>query len=108
MIVLLDMLRGGEGIVGRLLYQLFNNGWKSHRIEELPVKCLLYANNQVILAPSSCELQEMLTKMNYYVQKRGVKVNVSKTKIEGRHTLHADLLLVESSNNSQVFSIIQE
>ncbi|GBP49581.1 Retrovirus-related Pol polyprotein from type-2 retrotransposable element R2DM; Endonuclease [Eumeta japonica] len=34
------------------------------RIDELSVKCLLYANNQVILAPSACGLQEMLNKMN--------------------------------------------
>ncbi|GBP47352.1 hypothetical protein EVAR_38953_1 [Eumeta japonica] len=29
------------------------------RMDELSVKCLLYADDQVILAPSVCELQEM-------------------------------------------------
>ncbi|GBP71207.1 hypothetical protein EVAR_18000_1 [Eumeta japonica] len=30
-IVSSEMLRGGGGIVASLLYQLFNNCWKSHR-----------------------------------------------------------------------------
>ncbi|GBP87324.1 Transmembrane protein 62 [Eumeta japonica] len=39
------------------------------------VKCLMYANHQVILAPWACELQEMVTKMNDSVKKRGIKLN---------------------------------
>ncbi|GBP36258.1 hypothetical protein EVAR_85506_1 [Eumeta japonica] len=46
------------------------------RSDELSVKCLLYANDQVFLAPSACWLQEMLNKMNDSVKKRGMKVNI--------------------------------
>ncbi|GBP87752.1 hypothetical protein EVAR_61940_1 [Eumeta japonica] len=51
------------------------------RMDELPVKCLLYADDQVILAPSACELQELINKMNDSVKKRGMKVNVGRTKV---------------------------
>ncbi|GBP00899.1 hypothetical protein EVAR_2225_1 [Eumeta japonica] len=47
------------------------------RTDELSAKCLLYADNQVILTPSACELQEMVTKMYDSVK----KVNISKTKV---------------------------
>ncbi|GBP76949.1 hypothetical protein EVAR_45029_1 [Eumeta japonica] len=50
------------------------------RTNDLSVKCLLYANDQVIPAPSECEL-EIINKMNDSVKKRGMKVNVSKTKV---------------------------
>ncbi|GBP20598.1 hypothetical protein EVAR_93712_1 [Eumeta japonica] len=121
-----EMLRGDEGIVASLLYQLFNKGWKSYRvpndwskavivtppllkkkahdrgvrqeciaspwllnlfmdscllkeyecglrIDRLSVKCLLYANDQVILVPSACGLQEMyeLVKKPLYSNTRG-------------------------------------
>ncbi|GBP89333.1 hypothetical protein EVAR_65165_1 [Eumeta japonica] len=51
------------------------------RIDELSVKCLMYADDQVILAPLACGLQEMINKMNDSVKKRGMKVNVCKTKV---------------------------
>ncbi|GBP39230.1 hypothetical protein EVAR_22634_1 [Eumeta japonica] len=38
------------------------------REHELSGKCLMYADGQVILAPSACDLQEMQTKMNYSVK----------------------------------------
>ncbi|GBP20885.1 hypothetical protein EVAR_80704_1 [Eumeta japonica] len=47
----------------------------------LSVKCLLYADDQVIIAPSACGLQEMVNKMNDSVKKKGMKMNVSKTKM---------------------------
>ncbi|GBP69658.1 hypothetical protein EVAR_49910_1 [Eumeta japonica] len=50
-------------------------------MDELSVNCLLYTDDQVILAPSACELQEMVNKMNDSVKKRGMKVNFGKTKI---------------------------
>ncbi|GBP84592.1 hypothetical protein EVAR_68858_1 [Eumeta japonica] len=43
------------------------------------VKCLLYADDQVIIAPSACELH-IVTEMNDSVKKRGMKLNVSETK----------------------------
>ncbi|GBP38146.1 hypothetical protein EVAR_80430_1 [Eumeta japonica] len=39
------------------------------------IACLLYADCRVILAPSACELQAMLTKMNDSVKKSAMKVN---------------------------------
>ncbi|GBP40258.1 hypothetical protein EVAR_83948_1 [Eumeta japonica] len=47
------------------------------KMRELYIKYLLYADDEVILAPSSCELPEMVTKINVSVKKRGI--NVSKT-----------------------------
>ncbi|GBP56073.1 hypothetical protein EVAR_43836_1 [Eumeta japonica] len=49
-------------------------------MDELFVKCLLYADNQVILALLACGLQEMTNKMNDSVKKKSMKVNVGKTK----------------------------
>ncbi|GBP89198.1 hypothetical protein EVAR_60377_1 [Eumeta japonica] len=46
-------------------------------MDELSVKCFLYADDQVLLAPSACGLQEMVNKMNDSVKKKGLKVNVS-------------------------------
>ncbi|GBP92796.1 hypothetical protein EVAR_67508_1 [Eumeta japonica] len=51
------------------------------RMDELFVKCFMYADNKVIVAPSACGLQEMLNKMNGSVKKSGMKVHVSKTKV---------------------------
>ncbi|KAI5632627.1 reverse transcriptase (RNA-dependent DNA polymerase) domain-containing protein [Phthorimaea operculella] len=50
------------------------------RTNDLLVKCLLYADDQVILASSAEELQEMVNIMNEALKEKGVKVNVSKTK----------------------------
>ncbi|GBP83108.1 hypothetical protein EVAR_61268_1 [Eumeta japonica] len=49
-------------------------------MDKLPVKCLLYADEQVILAPSARELREIVTKMDESIMKRFMKVNVSNTK----------------------------
>ncbi|GBP44425.1 hypothetical protein EVAR_39433_1 [Eumeta japonica] len=43
------------------------------RINELSVKCLLYTDDQVILAPSVCGLQEMVNKIDDYIKKKGMK-----------------------------------
>ncbi|GBP77772.1 hypothetical protein EVAR_98466_1 [Eumeta japonica] len=51
------------------------------RMNKLSMKCLPYVNDQVILAPSVCELQEMVIKVNDFVKKRHTKVNVSKTMV---------------------------
>ncbi|GBP15722.1 Retrovirus-related Pol polyprotein from type-1 retrotransposable element R2 [Eumeta japonica] len=51
------------------------------KMDELPVKCLLYADDQVILAQSTCGLQEMVNKMNNSVKKRGMNTNVGKTRV---------------------------
>ncbi|GBP39908.1 hypothetical protein EVAR_83044_1 [Eumeta japonica] len=50
------------------------------RMGKLSVK-YLYADDQVILALSAYELQEMVTKVNVSVKKRDRRVNVSKTKL---------------------------
>ncbi|GBP35442.1 Protein suppressor of white apricot [Eumeta japonica] len=67
----------------------------------MDVKCLLYADDQVILAPSACGLQEMVNKMNDYVKKRGMKVNVSKTKVmvfeRGDSTTEYNILIEDES-----------
>ncbi|CAG5002623.1 unnamed protein product [Parnassius apollo] len=51
------------------------------RMGELTVKCLLYADDQVIFASSAAELQMMVTSMNWALKERGIKVNASKTKV---------------------------
>ncbi|CAK1597415.1 unnamed protein product [Parnassius mnemosyne] len=51
------------------------------RMGELTVKCLLYADDQVILASSAAELQIMVTLMNRTLKEKGMKVNRSKTKV---------------------------
>ncbi|GBP20624.1 hypothetical protein EVAR_93738_1 [Eumeta japonica] len=50
-------------------------------MNELSVKYLLYADDQVMLAPSACGLQEIVTKMNDSVKKREMNVNASKTNV---------------------------
>ena len=45
------------------------------------IKCLLYADDQVILASSALELQEMMSVMNDDFVRKGMKVNVTKTKV---------------------------
>ncbi|GBP63563.1 hypothetical protein EVAR_61303_1 [Eumeta japonica] len=45
-------------------------------MDELSVKCLLYADDQEILAPSACGLQEMVNKVNDSVKKRDMKVYI--------------------------------
>ncbi|GBP95044.1 hypothetical protein EVAR_64276_1 [Eumeta japonica] len=66
-------------------------------MDMLSVKCLLYADVQVILAPSTRGLQEMVNNMNDSVKKRGMKVNVGKTQIlifeRGEWTIECDILI---------------
>ncbi|GBP97878.1 hypothetical protein EVAR_91701_1 [Eumeta japonica] len=50
-------------------------------MDELSVKCLLNTDYQIILAPSACGQQAMVNKMNDFVTKRSMKVNVGKTKV---------------------------
>ncbi|GBP92565.1 hypothetical protein EVAR_56662_1 [Eumeta japonica] len=98
------------------LFNLFMNGMydlKKYecilRMEELPVKCLLNADDQVILAPSVCWLQEMVNKMNDSVKKRGMKVSVSKIKMmvfeRGESRTECDKL-IEGEKVEQVKSFI--
>lgn len=51
------------------------------RMEGLRVKCLLYADDLVLLASSAEELQMMVTKINESFEWKGMKMNVSKTKV---------------------------
>jgi exonuclease III len=51
------------------------------RMDELRVKCLLYADDQVLLASSAGELQDMVTLLNGEFEAKGMKVNASKTKV---------------------------
>ncbi|GBP69162.1 hypothetical protein EVAR_98232_1 [Eumeta japonica] len=51
------------------------------RMDKLTPRCLLYADDQVVLAPSACGLQKMLSKMNDSVKKRDIKVNAGKTNV---------------------------
>ncbi|GBP79312.1 General transcription factor II-I repeat domain-containing protein 2A [Eumeta japonica] len=58
------------------------------RMDELSVKCLLYADDQIILAPSVCGLQDMVNKTNDSLKKVSMKLNVGgkkqKVDAEGR------------------------
>ncbi|GBP66743.1 hypothetical protein EVAR_28610_1 [Eumeta japonica] len=80
-----------EGIMASLLYHLFDKRWKSRKV---PDRCKvvilpLYkrkgsrqaAEDQIILAASARELQEMVTEMNNSVKKKGLKVNVARPKL---------------------------
>ncbi|GBP77011.1 hypothetical protein EVAR_49572_1 [Eumeta japonica] len=40
-------------------------------MDELSVKCILYADNQVILGHSACELQKIVNKMNDSIKETG-------------------------------------
>ncbi|GBP77107.1 hypothetical protein EVAR_61109_1 [Eumeta japonica] len=78
-------------------------------MDELSVKCLLHANDQVILVPSACGLQEMVNKMNDFVKKKSVKVYVGKTKVmvfeRGESTTECDLI-IENEKVEQVKEFI--
>ncbi|GBP42129.1 hypothetical protein EVAR_21133_1 [Eumeta japonica] len=67
------------------------------RMDELSAKCLLYTDDQVILAPSVCGLHEMAKKMNDSVKKRSMKVKVGNTKVmvfeRGENTTECDILI---------------
>lgn len=49
-------------------------------MNELPVKCLLYADFQVLLASLAEQLQDMITLINVAFKRKGVNINVNKTK----------------------------
>ncbi|CAG9134602.1 unnamed protein product [Plutella xylostella] len=51
------------------------------RIGELLLKCLMYADDQVILASSVERLQQQVTLMHESFKRKGMKVNVNKTKV---------------------------
>ncbi|GBP47522.1 hypothetical protein EVAR_30611_1 [Eumeta japonica] len=67
------------------------------RIVDFSVKCFLYADDQVIPVSLACGLQDMVSKMNNSVKKRGIKVNVGKTKVmkfeRGESTTECDILI---------------
>ncbi|GBP11772.1 Negative elongation factor D [Eumeta japonica] len=100
-----------------LLFNLFMDSClydlKEHEcgltMDELSVKCLLYAEDQVILASWACGLQEMVNKMNDFVKKRSMKGNVGKTKVmvfeRGENTTECDIL-IECEKVEQVKEII--
>ncbi|GBP55697.1 hypothetical protein EVAR_32949_1 [Eumeta japonica] len=64
-------------------------------MDELSVKCLLHADKQVVLVTSACGLQEMVNKLNDSVKKRGMKVNIARTKMmaleRGESTIECDI-----------------
>ncbi|KAI5639977.1 reverse transcriptase (RNA-dependent DNA polymerase) domain-containing protein [Phthorimaea operculella] len=75
------------------------------RMNDLLVKCLLYADDQVILASSAEELQEMVNIMNEALKKKGMKVNVSKTKamvLEREDSTTESTIMIEEERVEQV------
>ncbi|KAI5642326.1 reverse transcriptase (RNA-dependent DNA polymerase) domain-containing protein [Phthorimaea operculella] len=75
------------------------------RMNDLLVKCLLYADDQVILASSAEELQEMVNIMNEALKKKGMKVNVSKTKamvLEKEDSMTECTIMIEEERVEQV------
>ena len=50
-------------------------------MNELHVKCLLYADDQVILASSAKQLQDMVTLMNEAFKSKGMNINVNNTTV---------------------------
>ncbi|GBP58027.1 hypothetical protein EVAR_39743_1 [Eumeta japonica] len=66
-------------------------------MDELSVKCLVYADDRVVLAPSAYGLQKVVHKMNDSVKKRGMKVDVGKTKAivneRSESTTECDILI---------------
>ncbi|GBP09618.1 hypothetical protein EVAR_66732_1 [Eumeta japonica] len=68
-------------------------------MDELSVKCLLYADDQVILALSACELQEMVIEMNDYV-KVGLDKGVSKGLVHWQMTLVNESQRQDSSSQT--------
>ncbi|GBP64661.1 hypothetical protein EVAR_42612_1 [Eumeta japonica] len=104
------MLRGSEDIVASLLYQSVPNDWckasykgctlvplYKRKGSRQDVKCLLYADDQVIFAPLACRLQGMVNKMNDSVKKRVMKINIGKTKVmvfeRDERTIECDILI---------------
>ncbi|GBP14678.1 hypothetical protein EVAR_9589_1 [Eumeta japonica] len=82
--------RLGPPLITDLVLFEFNDGFGASslsplrsrcRKDELFVKYLLYANEQVILATLGCGPQEMINKMNDSVEKKSMKINLGKTKV---------------------------
>ncbi|GBP81055.1 ATP-dependent zinc metalloprotease YME1 homolog [Eumeta japonica] len=87
-IVTIASTESGVQPIGKIARQLSKHiNLKDYKCElrmyELSVKSLLYVDGQVILAPSAYELHDIVTKMNDSAKKRGMKVNVNKTKVDG-------------------------
>ncbi|GBP82000.1 hypothetical protein EVAR_62877_1 [Eumeta japonica] len=63
------------------------------RTNELSVKCLLYADDQVIIAPSVCELKELIINMDDSVNKIHMHVTVSEVMVfeRGERTTKYDV-----------------
>ncbi|GBP00100.1 hypothetical protein EVAR_74396_1 [Eumeta japonica] len=72
-------------------------------MNELSIKCLLYADDQVILALSAGELQKIVNKMNDSVKKRDTKVNVIKTK--RKHENRISTVEVRSLCNTRMYRV---
>ncbi|GBP20747.1 hypothetical protein EVAR_14472_1 [Eumeta japonica] len=51
-------------------------------MDKLSVKCLLYTKDRIALAPAACDQQEIVTKMNDSIQKRGGRTPIGRT-VEG-------------------------
>ncbi|GBP83549.1 hypothetical protein EVAR_65637_1 [Eumeta japonica] len=67
-------------------------------MDELSFKCLLSADDRVVLAPSACGLQEVVNKVNDSVEKSGMTVNVGKTEMvfeRGESATECDILIEE-------------
>lgn len=79
------------------------------RLEEIVVKCLLYADDAVLFASSAEELQRMLSVMNEGCKEKGMKVNVKKTKVmvfERSLTVTECLVMLENERVEQVESFV--
>ena len=50
-------------------------------MNDLHVKCFLYADDHVILASLAEQLQDMVTLMNEAFKRKGMNVNVNKTRV---------------------------
>ncbi|GBP89941.1 hypothetical protein EVAR_63768_1 [Eumeta japonica] len=70
-------------------------------MDELSVKCLPYANGKIILSLSAYGLQKIVNKMKDSVRKKGMKVNVGKTKVmvfeRGKCTTECDIVIIEGA-----------
>ena len=58
--------------------------------ESIPLSCMIWADDLLLLSKSQIGLQNMLTELNSYCQKNGITLNIKKTKVmifnkSGRH-----------------------
>ncbi|GBP91684.1 hypothetical protein EVAR_100264_1 [Eumeta japonica] len=69
-------------------------------MDELSVKCFLYAEYQVILASSACGMQEMVNKMNDFVKKAyESKCRDIKSRVNARNKANEPLLAIMNSKS---------